>query len=264
MIGRVSTLLLAAGLYLLAVLGPGPQRQAPEDLMRDLMRPLILPQLWQGLQESQQGGNPVEWAARARLLTEYIPDWVDGIVYFAWESSRPPAGRRSEPELALAYLLSSLSWLDDAVAELATEKPSLAGEILLAQAFLVESRSMQDPQLGELMRERFGRDPSAMAAEYLDRAITLAPSQSKTEQRILVIPRLIAGALRMNDLRAAKQLTDAGLARLAGLEDRELAANWSGSLTRFRAFLDGDPSRSIEDLAKDPFLTDIVEAYQDR
>ncbi len=261
---RFGAVILAALLYGLSSLGPGSQRQAPEDLIRALTRPLVLPELWQSLQESRRRGAPGEWVAKARILTGYFPTWVDGIVYFAWESSLAPVGRRADPETSLACLMASLAWLDEAVEKLATDKPMLAGEILLTQAFLVESRCMQDSQLAELMRERLGRDPSEVSAEFMDRAISLDPSESKTEQRITIIPRLIAGALRMQDLSRAEALTQTGIDKLAGLRDRELAAEWMGSLTRFRAFLDGDRSQSLEDLAKDPLLAEIIAAYRDR
>ncbi len=259
---RLSLMSMAVLLYGLGVLGPGPERRAIAPLLRDLTRPMVLPTLWASLEASRQSGRYDESAAKGRLLMLYLPGWVDGITYYAWLLASPAPGTDATPEASLARLLAALQWLDQAVAELTTTNPSGAAEILLTQAFFVEVRTVQNPKLNTALGQALGRDAAEVAADYIDRAIALAPSQAKADRRIMLYPKLIAGALRMGDLQRARMLIETTLGKLEEVADPELAAAWSGSLRSFRSFLDGVPGSSLEDLALDPYLLELVEAYR--
>jgi len=262
MMRRLSLILASASLYLLAALGPGPERRTIAPILMDLTRPLVLPTLWASLEESRQSGRHGEYAAKGRLLMRYLPGWVDGTLYFAWLLANPPPGSHETPGESLSRLLAALQWLDQAVAELTRQDPSGAAEILLTQAFFVEVRTVHDERLAAAVMQAFGRDPATVAADYIDRAIALAPSQVKVDRRIMLYPRLISAALRMRDLQRARMLTDTALDQLTEVADRDLAIAWSNSLRSFRAFLDGVPDMKLEDLAQDPYLVDLVEAYR--
>jgi len=259
---RLSLLLAALLGYGLAILVPGSERRGVEPLLRDLSRPLVLPSLWASLEESQDSGRYGETAAKGRVLMRYLPGWVDGSLYFAWLLASPRPGREETPQASLGRLLAALQWLDQAVADLNPENPSKAAEILLAQAFFVEVRTVQDPRLETALKAEVGHGSAEVAAGYVDRAIALAPSQAKADRRIMLYPKLIAGALRMGNRQRAIDLIETALDKFQQVSDRGLAVAWSNSLRRFRAFLDGDLGMSLQDLAEDPYLSDIIQAYR--
>ncbi|MHC4513943.1 MAG: hypothetical protein ACYTKC_01490 [Planctomycetota bacterium] len=249
--------LVAAVLFSGAALLQRPARRSGLDLGRDLVRPVVLPVLWRGLEKAELQAGPEEYIARGRLLLQFLPQWTDGHVHFAWQLAFEAAKAQKDPEHALHRLLAALAFLENAL----SVGPTRPVEILEAMAYMVQIRG-QDPALAKVFREQVGKEPAERADDYLKRAQKIDPSQARAEQRVIVRVALIAGLLRTRNRRAARELLDATLGRLAGFRDQQLAAEWRAALLDLRSYLTG--KAELGDLEKYPHLDEVLDALRKR
>jgi hypothetical protein len=242
----LGAVLLLGGVALLR----GPSRRSVLDLGRDLVRPVVLPVLWRGLEASGIEAGPEEQAARGRLLLQFLPQWTDGHIHFAWQLAFE-ASRGQNPEQALQRLLAALAYLKSALAV----EPTRPVEIWEAMAYMVQIRC-QDPALAKVFRERMAKEPAEVVVDYLERAQAIDPSQARAEQRVIVGVGLIAGQLRTRNRQAALELLAATLRGLESFRDQHLAAKWRTALLDLRSYLEA--GTSLQDLKKHPQLDEIL------
>lgn len=240
-----------------ALLGGSPRRSLV-DLGRDLVRPVVLPVLWRGLQATETEASPEETAARGRMLLQFLPQWTDGHIHFAWQLAFE-AHHGQEPEQMLQRLLAALAYLKNALAM----RPARPVEIWEAMAYMVEIRC-QDPALARVFRERVGKEPAELTDEFLGHAQELDPSQARAEHRVIVGVGLIAGQLRTRNRQAALELLAATVRALEGFRDRQLAAEWRGALLDLSRYLAGSGDVTLADLKKHPQLDEVLYVLERR
>ena len=243
----LGAVLLLGGVALLR----GPSRRSVLDLGRDLVRPVVLPVLWRGLEVSGIEAGPEEQAARGRLLLQFLPQWTDGHIHFAWQLAFE-ASRGQNPEQALQRLLAALAYLKSALAV----EPTRPVEIWEAMAYMVQIRCQKDPALAKAFRERMGKEPAKFTDDCLAGAQRIDPSQARAEQRVIVKVALIAGLLRTRNRQAALELLAATLRGLESFRDQQLAAEWRTALLDLRSCLEA--GTSLQDLKKHPQLDEIL------
>ena len=259
----VQVLLSAALLTGAGLVTPRTERSL-EDLGRPLAAPLMLPFQWSGMLRAMRQGKPEEIVARGRMLLRLLPCWADGHFYLAHKMAFDASRRAATPDLALDRLLAALSLLDEA----RRLCPHHALEFLLAQAFLVELRTSDQPELGEAFRTRLGHDPLVAADTYLRRAENAASPLRVRVARAHLTKRLIGPALR--DGQGAEAMRTLALAeqRLAEVEEElrqagyaqvaDNAAQHRQSLSKLGAYLRGEGDISVRSLLADPFLEDLA------
>jgi len=235
----------------------GPSQRSVLSLGRDLVRPLVLPVLWRGLERSGIEAGPEEHAARGRLLLQFLPQWTDGHIYFAWQLAFEASRGRQNPKLALQRLLAALAYLKSALAM----EPTRPVEIWEAMAYMVQIRC-QDPALARVFRERMGKEPAEFTDDCLAGAQRIDPSQARAEQRVIVKVSLIAGQLRTRNQQAAVELLAVTLRGLENFRDPQLAAEWRTALLDLRSYLEG--GTPLSDLKKHPQLDEILKVLERR
>ncbi len=244
----LGAVLLLGGVALLQA----PPRRSVLDLGRDLVRPVVLPVLWRGLETSAIEAGPEEHAARGRLLLQFLPQWTDGHIHFAWQLAFEASPGQKDAEQALQRLLSALAYLNNALAM----EPTRPVEIWEAMAYMVQIRCQQNPALASLFRERMAKEPAELTDYYLERAQAIDPSQSRAEHRVIGKVGLIAGQLRTRNRVAALEFLAATLRGLESFRDQHLAAEWKTALLDLKSHLEG--GASLQDLKKHPQLDEIL------
>lgn len=257
-------LLLSCALFAGAgLLAPRADRQL-EDLSRPLAGPVILPFLWSGLLRAIRRGKPDEIVGRGRMLMRVLPCWVDGHLYLAQKMAFDGAQPEAPIDDSLDRLIAALGLLDEAQRLC----PRHALEFVLAQAFLVELRTTDQPELGEAFRRRLGPDPLVAADTYLRRAESASTPLRVRVARAFLTKRLIGPALRDGDYGRALRTLDLAEQRLGEVEQElrqtgygtaaDNAADHRRSLAKLRAFLRGEGDISVASLLADPFLEDLA------
>jgi hypothetical protein len=236
--------------------GPHPKRSVL-DLGRDLVRPLVLPVLWQGLEKAHDQAGPEEQVARGRLLLRFLPEWTDGHVHFAWQLAFQASLAQKDPEQAVHRLLAALAFLENALGM----GPARPVEILEAGAYMVQIRC-QDKALANAFRKKTGAEPAQFVMRYLERAQAIDPRAARAEQRDIAGVAVIAALLRMRNSPAALTLLANTLHRLDSFRDQELAANWRTALVHLRSYLQGNAE--LKDLEEYPQLEEILDALRER
>ena len=198
---------------------------------------------------------------RGRLLLGLLPCWVDGHVYFADRLVFAIDPQRGDAQHGLDALATALVLLEES----SHECPRKADEILVVMAFLVEQRCRQWPALAAAFRARFGEDPRQRAAAYLERAERLRGSAALRERRAYLAVRMIVPALESGRRdRVAARIAEA-LRLLDTVRDQQTAEHYKRALRRLRRYVfDRDPGVTFEELARDPWLQDLVEALPRR
>lgn len=252
------------GAFLLA---PRAERH-PAELGRPLAAPVMLPFLWGGLVDAIRQGTPEEIVGRGRLVLQLMPTWVDGHLYLAQKMAFEASRRATSVDEALDRLLAALALLEEA-GQLC---PDHRLEFTLAQAFLVELRCTDQPELGAAHRRRLGVEPLEAAARYLERAERVSQGRHVRAARAYLTKRLIGPALRDGDQARALETLDLA-ARL--LEDvaselraadrltaAENAATHQRALMRLRGYLNGQPEIGLDSLLADPYLDEVTRSLR--
>ncbi len=239
-----------------AALLQGPPRRSVPDLGRDLVRPVVLPVLWRSLEQAGVQAGPEEQVARGRLLLQFLPQWTDGHIHFAWRLAFETPDVQN-PAQAFQRLQAARAFLENALGM----EPTRPVEILEAMAYMVQIRC-QDKALAEIFRKETGVDPAKRVDSYLERAQTIDPTKARAEQRVIGGVGLIAGQLRMRNPSAALKLLGATIRGLDGFRDLALAASWRAALVDLRSYLQGNAE--LEDLEKHPQLDQVLDALRKR
>ncbi len=238
-----------------AALLQGPPRRSVPDLGRDLVRPVVLPVLWRGLEQAGIQAGPEEQVARGRLLLQFLPQWTDGHIHFAWRLAFEIPDVQN-PVQSFQRLMAALAFLENALGM----EPTRPVEILEAMAYMVQIRC-RNTAVAEIFRKETGMDPAKRVDSYLERAQTIDPTQARAEQRIVGIG-FIAGQLRMRNPSAALKRLAWAISGLDGFRDQALAASWRAALMDLRSYLQG--TAELEDLEKHPQLDQVLDALRKR
>lgn len=250
-------LLAAATLYGGALWFRPPARGTPLDTVRGLVRPMVLPFLWQGIVEASDRGSLGEQVARGRQLMRLLPEWMDGHVHFASRLVFDGRDPGADPEQTCDRLFVALTWLEEA-RELV---PSREDEVLAAMASLLEIRA-EDPSVRDAIRAREGRDAVAIADDLLGQAEQLRPAASLRERRVFLAPRLMASALRTRDDERFEALLDLTLQAARGVRDPDLAARFTDDLRALQSHWNGQAG--LDELRGRPLLAELVPLLAER
>lgn len=234
----------------------GASLQAPRELARTAVRPLVLPFLWRGLADAEQHGDAAEAFADSRLVLAWLPDWADGRVLFACryalEGGEEQLAEPLRTERALERLAAAWAFLQaekqqaltTAAGSAAPERwRRTARELLSGMAFLVELAARRDPGLGAALAapgSMLGGDAALVADRCLAEAEALGAGPALREQRLFAMPRLAAAFLSRGERRQAVELLDVGIRRLDEVRDKDVAAAWRGLLLPVAAYLKGE------------------------
>ena len=255
-------LLLATGLLGLAHLTATPSSDDARAALRDVVRPFLLPSLWARLDAASRAGDPGEMLAAGRAVSGLMPGWTDGTVHFAWicafELAREHPGRD-----ALADLLLAVDWLREAAEERAAAGDAeAAAELWMAAATFVD-HAAADQDLAARIRTDLEVDPSVMSRDLVACAAATAPGDATESRLAFATVRLIAGAVRMDDLDRASATIDVAKTALRPFAQREDAGAALAALDRLRPMRDyrEDPA-ALDELAKDPMLSELAEALR--
>jgi hypothetical protein len=259
---RVVVGLAAAGACSIAAAHSGgaaaPDLERARALRDALVRPFVLPFVWNGIETAQRDGTPGEVVQRARLLLELMPRWTDVQTHFAARLAFDDAVRLTDPEQRLDRLLAALEMLERSVAA----APAAAAELRMTMASFVRMKTRIDAPLAQAWRARFGTDHTDAEQRYLARAraarLDRATAAALREDEIHTWLRVVAGALRMGDRARARSTVDVALSMLPELADRATGERYAAALRTLAAFLDGQAPASA--LRGDPFLTDFADA----
>lgn len=254
-IGILALACLAGGIWL----GPANPRAVAETAT-GLLRPLALPQLWQGLRLAQGRGDPQEIAQRGREILRYLPDWTDGHLHFAAMLAFEGGKLARDDEQAADRLLAALAWLGEAQERAPGHRP----ELLSTMASFVEIRLRQTPGLREPFLRRTGQDPLFAAEAWLAQAEALAPAPSLSDRRAYLAVRLIASAVRMGDMARARLQWELAAQRLRSVRDPQDAQAWLDSLHKLGPVLRDEADADRAAIAADPRLAEIAEALAAR
>lgn len=253
---RVAMFVAAAALLAAAAVVRPPAPRTGVDRVRALVRPFALPFLWRSLRAARTEEPPEALAARGQQLLALVPEWTDGHVTFASDLAFAASQRAADPDTAAGRILAALALLEAALAK----HPPGAVEYLSAMASFVEIRAAQDPAVAAALRARLGVEAHEAADAYLARAEHIAPSASLADRRTYLLLPAIASALRAGDRERARLTIAVMRARLERAADPALARRWQQSLGRLDRFLAADPDITLQTLADDPLLEDMVDA----
>lgn len=241
----------AAGVHL-----AGSSPQAPRELARAAVRPLVLPFLWRGLADAEQRSDAAESFADSRLVLAWLPDWSDGRVLFACryalegddeKLTEPLRTERAVERLAAAWAflqqekLEALAMADGSAAP--ERWRHTARELLSGMAFLVELAARRDPALAAALAAPdsvLGGDAALVADRCLAEAEALGAGPALREQRLFAMPRLAAAFLSRGERRQAVELLELGIRRLDEVRDKDVAAAWRGLLLPVVTYLQGE------------------------
>ncbi|MCA8957524.1 MAG: hypothetical protein KDC87_15730 [Planctomycetes bacterium] len=257
-------LLLATSLFAAAWwVAPRPR----PDLVavgRDLVRPLVLPLLWRGLESAHVEGTPEEFAARGRLLLRMIPGWADGHAWVAGNLAFDASLRQRDPEAALDRLLAGVEILDAAL-EVA---PRQTDFLLETAAQLLVIRCTQDPRLAAAFRARFDRSAHRVAESYLRRTKRFRESTNLQQDLLDILVDSIEQEIRFpgTDTWRARAQARASAARALSNQLMSIprVARLRQGLEKLDSFLQGSPEIHLDDLQAWPQLGRIVAALRDR
>lgn len=228
---------------------------------RDLVRPVVLPMLWAGLESAQRTGTPEEYAARGRMLMKLIPHWTDGHALIAGQLAFEASLAQTDPAAALDRLMAALEYLDAARAE--SHSPAAGEWLVKTQARFLYIRASQDPALAAAFRQRTGESPTVQVSKYLRSIPRLADSKFLQSELCFLLIDGLAVDLRLREPtdRVIREL-DKARSLLDSVKDRELADKWRSALRILRSYLTRTDDTTLEDLAANPLLETIVDALR--
>lgn len=254
-------LLIPGALLMFAGGGLAPSRVPLPEQGRDLVRPLLMPMLWKGLESAQRDGTPEEYAARGRILMKLVPQWTDGHVHIAGQLAFEASFAQRSESGALDRLMAALAYLDEARREISAD-PAADETILRNQARFLYIRCAQDPRLAAGFQRRTGQSPAGWAEGYLRKIPRLANSAFlKADLCFSLIEGLVIDIRLREPHDRLLQTLDTAVQLLDQLQDRELAAAWRISLMTLRTHLTHDDDESRAAMRSDSRLQDFVKAF---
>ncbi|MFO1053421.1 MAG: hypothetical protein U1F36_14510 [Planctomycetota bacterium] len=242
----------------------GTPRVEPGTIARDVMRPFVLPGLWNRLTALPRNNDPTETLAVLRLVADLIPEWTDGLIDVAWREAldlgREAQGadaRAKHVNRAVTMLLADLDARREA-------DPHVAAELLLAAATILTVFGDQDRAGAAAYRELEGIDSISRAGELTERALDCDEDPTIALRSAHAAVRVVAAALRDRDVARAQLVLDAARTRFRTLADRESARRALHALDRLPPLreLANDPQRTKAFLG-DPDLDEIARAILD-
>ncbi len=248
-------LLLAGGSYL------SPPRVPLHERGRDLVRPLILPMVWKGLESAQRDGTPEEYVARGRVLMKLVPRWTDGHVHMAGQLAFEASLAQRDEGAALDRLMAALAYLDEVRAGI--EDAAAIETILENQARFLYVRCSQDPVLAKGFHRRTGVSPTVWATGYLRKIPRLEGSAFlKTALCFSLIAGLVIDIRLKEPVDRLLASLDTAVLLLDELRDKDLAEKWRASLQKVRNYLTGRDEELYSRMKSDPRLGDFLEAFE--
>lgn len=260
--GRLPYLIASGLLYASAIWLTGP-RQSLADTGRNLVRPLLLPLLWSGLDDAQRFGTPEEYASRGRVITGLIPEWPDGQIHVAGRLCFEASRAQPDPDRALDRLLAGLGLLEEAEAR--ALDPAARREFLQSAARFLFLRCHDDAALAAAWKRRVGRSPTESVEAYVRRVPGVHESTHlRAELCFMLIGGLVTEIRLGESMDRILRHVDTALALLEDVEDRELARDWTHSLTNLRSYLLGNDDITLDELEKDERLRTVLEELRRR
>lgn len=253
--------LLAAALMASGALLRPPCQTLPTS-GRHLVRPLVLPFLWRGLQDARRQGGIDEYVAKGRMVMQFVPEWSTGHVHLAGQLAYEGLQAARDPEVALGRLWAGIQLLERAM----EQHPQGSEAYLRAAVAILYVQCNRHPELAEAFTRRLG-NPFKLAESYMRRIPRFRDSTFlQDEIPFLVIDGipheiLLAGA---NWRQVALRSTGTAMELLARVRNQDLAAPWHRSLARLDNYLRGSNDISLGKLAADPRLAKIVPAVSAR
>lgn len=245
---------------------PGP-RPGAVVMLRDLVRPLLLPYAWHGFVTASHAGRLGEAVARGRELLRLLPDWSDGHVAIAAMLAFDASQAASDPDTALDRLLAGLAVLREA----RTLAPRDAARFLVAEAFLAETRAGQDPAVAAAFQARLGQSAWAFAEQRTTAAVALSSALSVQSEQAYVTERAAAHAFRAGDRRQAQEFATRAQQRFTALAEALQHARRSADAAEARRrgaalgllarHLAGDPGVSLDTIEADPYLKELLQRF---
>lgn len=256
---QIVTILLAAALMLGGAWLRPPSQSLPTQ-GRHLVRPLVLPFLWRGLQDTQRWGSIDEYVAKGRNLMRFVPEWRTGHVHLANQLAYEGVREAVDPEAAVDRLAAGIQLLEAAM----KRHPEGTETYLKAIVAFLYVQNRNHPAVADAFARRLG-NPLKLAESYWRRIPRLDQSAFLQDE----IPFLIIEGIphtillaRPNWRTASRRDIRTAIALLAKIRNRKLAAQWHQSLTNLDSYLARSDDISLADLAKDPRLRKIVEAIR--
>lgn len=258
---QLLTILLASSLMIGGALLHPPTEPLP-GIGRHLARPIVLPFLWRGLQNTKRTGSIQDYVAQGQTLMKFIPEWSIGHVHFANQLAYDGVQTAASPDIGVDRLAEAIQLLERAM----RKHPAGSETYLKAAAALLYVQCNKHPAVAEAFAQRLG-NPFQLAETYLRRIPRFRDSAFLQDQIPFLfidgIPHqiLLAG----NDWRDVASRTVATATNLIKkLRNQNLAAPWQLSLGNLNDYLQGSSDISMRNLAKDPRLAKIVKALNSR
>ena len=246
-----------------AIVGDPPGHERLPALARDLVRPLVLPMVWRGLDSAMRNGSPEEYADKGRVLMALLPRWTDGHVHIAGRLAFEASIAQSDPDAALDRLLAGLDLLSRALEP--DSSPQVVETILRNQAAFLYIRSSQDLGLAAAFHRRFGVFPDERVEDYMRAIPRFADSEHlRTELCFSIIDSLPTRILLGENLDRLLAEVSGALSLLKQLPDDDDSREWRASLAKLQRYLASPDDISLVELAAVPRLEKIVAALRER
>ena len=261
---RTLLILIAALLYGTAAVGGAPtQPERLPALGRDLVRPLLLPIVWRGLESASRRGSPEEYADKGRVLMALVPQWTEGHVHIAGQLAFDASIAQSDPDAALDRLVAGIDLLSTSAQIYSS--PRATETILRNQAAFLYIRCAQDLDLATAFHRRFGVFPDERVEAYMRAIPRFADSEHlQTELCFSIIDSLPTRVLLGESPDRLLAEVSGALSLLEQLPGDTDSREWHASLSILRRYLVSPDDISFVELAAVPRLEKIVAALRER